>query len=90
MEKEIQGLWISEELCQSRAIPLSEKFLLAFITFNSDSNGFCNISNKEIAAFLDCHPSTVSVLLKRLVNKGLIEATLFKARSRLIKVVGGK
>ncbi len=63
-----------------------EQEILDFLERQS-VNGFVQVTNKVIAEVINCDFSTVSVVIKRLSDKGFIERET-AGKKRIIRVVG--
>lgn len=87
MEKErgFKGVWIPREIWLSKELTLREKVMIVEIdSLETEDNG-CYASNSYFSEFFNISNSTVSEIIKSLVDKGWITSEIIKEGKQIVE-----
>lgn len=84
MDYDFKGVWIPKEIWLDKNLTLQEKVLLSRICYLDKDDG-CFASNQYFSEFIGVSKTRVSLIIKKLIDKGYIKSTtIYKKDSKEI------
>lgn len=84
-ERDFKGVWIKKEIWTNKDMTWIEKLLYSLLECEEINLG----SDKEIAFYMNMSPSNVSIVKKRLIEKGYLTNIKFK-QEEIVNLLKGK
>lgn len=89
MKEKNNGIVVSTEIWQDRALSMRDKLIFANVCFFDKGEGCCK-TNKEIAVSCDCSERTVSRSISKLTKLKYLTVVSFNGRNRCIRVISSR